>query len=120
MMSFALRRAGQGLIVVIVVSFLTFLEAHLMPGSPARAILGVHASQAQIQAFNIENGYNHALPVQYLDYVDRLLHGNLGFSYQLNQTVAALLAERLTGVSFLLYAMPEFWLGLMLIMLLAE
>ncbi|MBO0804183.1 MAG: ABC transporter permease [Nocardiopsaceae bacterium] len=157
MLSYTLRRAGQGLAVVIVVSFLTFLEAHLMPGSPARAILGVHASQAQIRAFNAENGYNQPVPVQYVDYLDRLVHGNLGFSYQQNQTVAALLGERLpatvllvglsvivalllmipvsilqatrrnkptdyalTGVTFVLYAMPEFWLGLMLIMLLAE
>jgi peptide/nickel transport system permease protein len=157
MISYSLRRTGQGLLVVIVVSFLTFIEAHLLPGNPARAILGVHASAAQIQAFDIENGYNHSLPVQYADYIDRLLHGNLGFSYQQNQTVAALLAERLpativlvglsvivalvlmvpvamiqaarrnkavdyalTGVSFVLYAMPEFWLGLMLIMLFAE
>jgi peptide/nickel transport system permease protein len=142
---------------VVVVSFLTFIEAHLMPGSPARAILGVHASAAQIEAFNVENGYNHSLPVQYWDYLDRLVHGNLGFSYQQNQSVAALLGERLpatvllvglsvivalmlmvpiailqaarrnrvtdyalTGIAFLLYAMPEFWLGLMLIMLFAE
>jgi peptide/nickel transport system permease protein len=157
MISYSLRRTGQGLIVVIVVSFLTFIEAHLLPGNPARAILGVHASQAQIQAFDVENGYNHSLPVQYLAYLGRLIHGNLGFSYQQNQTVAALLAERLpatvvlvglsvivalllmvpismvqaarrnkpvdyalTGIAFVLYAMPQFWLGLMLIMLFAE
>ena len=35
MLSYSLRRTAQGLIVVLVVSFLTFIEAHLMPGSPA-------------------------------------------------------------------------------------
>jgi len=157
MLSYSLRRTGQGLVVVIIVSFLTFIEAHLLPGNPARAILGVHASQAQIQAFDIENGYNKSLPLQYVNYLDRLIHGNLGFSYQLNQSVVALLSERLpatvvlvglsvivalllmvpvailqaarrntavdyalTGIAFVLYAMPEFWLGLMLIMLFAE
>jgi peptide/nickel transport system permease protein len=157
MIVYTVRRCAQGLIVVVLVSFLTFIEAHLMPGNPARAILGVHASQAQVQAFNIENGYNKPIPIQYLDYVDRLLHGNLGFSYQLNQSVLSLLNERLpatvilvglslvvsivlaipvavtqavrrnkpvdyaiTGVTFAFYSMPEFWLGLMLIMLFAE
>lgn len=157
MLAYCLRRTGQGVLVVIVVTFLTFIEAHLVPGNPARAILGVKASPAQIRAFDIENGYNHSLLVQYLDYVNHLLHGNLGFSYQLNQSVAALLQERLpatiilvglsvivalvlmvpisiiqaarrnkaadyalTGTSFVLYAMPEFWLGLMLILLLSE
>jgi peptide/nickel transport system permease protein len=143
-------------LVVIVVTFLTFIEAHLLPGNPARAILGVHASTAQLTAFDRANGYNQSLPVQYLDYVSRLLHGNLGFSYQQNQSVVALLGERLpatvilvglsvlvalvaaiplavlqavrrnrpadytlTGISFAFYSMPTFWLGLMLIMLLA-
>jgi peptide/nickel transport system permease protein len=157
MIAYTVRRIAQGLAVVLVASLITFFEAHLLPGNPARAILGVHASPAQLRAFEIENGYNRPLPVQYLDYLDRLVHGNLGFSYQLNQSVTSLLGERLpatiilvglsvavtvvlmvpvallqaarrnkpvdyalTGVSFVLYAMPEFWLGLMLIMLLAE
>ncbi len=157
MTGYCVRRSAQGLFVVVLVSFLTFIEAHIMPGNPARAILGIRASPVQIQAFDIENGYNRSLPVQYLDYADRLIHGNLGFSYQLNQSVASLLGERLpatvilvglslaaaialavpvavtqavrrnkpvdyaiTGVSFALYSMPEFWLGLMLIMLFAE
>ncbi|HSZ45504.1 MAG TPA: ABC transporter permease [Streptosporangiaceae bacterium] len=99
--TYAVRRTGQGLIVVIVVSFITFIEAHLLPGNPARAILGVHASSAQIQAFDIENGYNKALPIQYVDYAIRLLRGNLGFSYVLNQSVASLLAERLPATVIL-------------------
>jgi peptide/nickel transport system permease protein len=154
--AYTARRVGQGIVVVIIVSFLTFIEAHLLPGNPARAILGVHASSAQLAAFDRENGYNNPLAIQYLDYIGRLLHGNLGFSYQQNQSVAALLSERLpatvvlvglsvvvalaaaiplavlqavrrnrpvdyalTGASFAFYSMPTFWLGLMLIMLLA-
>jgi len=98
---YSLRRLGQGFVVVVIVSFLTFIEAHLLPGNPARAILGVHASSAQIAAFDRENGYNRSLVVQYLDYVDHLVHGNLGFSYQQNQSVAALLAERLPATVIL-------------------
>jgi peptide/nickel transport system permease protein len=98
---YSLRRLGQGVVVVVIVSFLTFIEAHLLPGNPARAILGVHASSAQIAAFDRENGYNRSLVVQYLDYIDHLVHGNLGFSYQQNQSVAALLAERLPATVIL-------------------
>jgi peptide/nickel transport system permease protein len=99
--AYTLRRIGQGIVVVVVVSFLTFIEAHLLPGNPARAILGPHASNAQLAAFDRENGYNRPLPVQYIDYVDRLLHGNLGFSYQQNQSVSSLLAERLPATVIL-------------------
>jgi peptide/nickel transport system permease protein len=99
--AYVVRRFGQGLAVVIVVSFITFIEAHLLPGNPARAILGPKASNAQIQAFEVANGYNKSLPVQYLDYIDRLLHGNLGFSYVQNQSVYALLQERLPATVIL-------------------
>jgi peptide/nickel transport system permease protein len=98
---YTIRRIGQGIVVVIAVTFITFFEAHLLPGNPARAILGVHASSAQIAAFDRENGYNNPLIVQYFDYIGRLLHGNLGFSYQQNQSVAALLGERLPATVIL-------------------
>jgi peptide/nickel transport system permease protein len=83
------------------VTFLTLIEAHMMPGNPARDILGVHASQAQIQAFDVKNGYNRALPVQYWMYLDRLAHGNLGFSYVQNQPVSTLLGQALINSSIL-------------------
>jgi peptide/nickel transport system permease protein len=98
---YSVRRGGQGIVVVIAVTFITFFEAHLMPGNPARAILGVHASGAQIVAFDRANGYDHPLFIQYFAYIGRLLHGNLGFSYQLNQSVAALLGERLPATVIL-------------------
>jgi peptide/nickel transport system permease protein len=98
---YSIRRVAQGIVVVIVVSFLTFIEAHLLPGNPARAILGVHASSAQLAAFERANGYNRSLPIQYLDYADRLLHGNLGFSYVNNQSVSSLLSERLPATVIL-------------------
>jgi peptide/nickel transport system permease protein len=101
LITYTVRRIAQGLVVVVVATFITFLEAHLLPGNPARAILGVHASSAQIAAFDKANGYNRPVPVQYLDYIGRLLHGNLGFSYQLNQSVAALLGERLPATLIL-------------------
>jgi peptide/nickel transport system permease protein len=99
--AYTIRRVGQGLIVVLIVTFLTLLEAHMMPGNPARDILGVHASQAEIQAFDVKNGYNRALPIQYWMYLDRLVHGNLGFSYVQNQPVSTLLGQALINSSIL-------------------
>jgi peptide/nickel transport system permease protein len=99
--AYTIRRLAQGLIVVIIVTFLTLIEAHMMPGNPARDILGVHASQVEIQAFDVANGYNRALPVQYWMYLDRLVHGNLGFSYVQNQPVSSLLGQALLNSSIL-------------------
>lgn len=115
MAQYLLRRVAQSLVVLIIVTIIVFTILHFLPGSPARAILGIHATPGAIRAFNAANGYNHALPMQYLLYVDHLLHGNLGFSYHVDQSVRSLLgldlpkSALLVGLSFviaLLIAIP--------------
>src|ERR1700733_1442886 len=92
---FALRRTGQAVITVLVVTIVTFILLHLLPGGPARAILGPRATPAAIAVFNRVNGFDQPIWVQYWDWIVRLLHGNLGYSYKLNQSVASLIADRL-------------------------
>jgi peptide/nickel transport system permease protein len=152
MTTYIIRRLGQAFVVVVGVTILVFIAIHLVPGGPARALLGPRATQATITHFIDQNGYNRPLIVQYLSYVNHLLHGNLGYSFYYNQTVNSLLAQDLpktlllvgcslvvalivaiplgilqavrrnkpvdyvlTGVSFVGYAMPTFWVGLLLI-----
>lgn len=93
MIQYVLRRLGTSVIVVLGVSVITFVLLHGMSGSPGRAILGVQASAEAVAAFDREHGYDRSLVVQYLDYLGRLLHGDLGYSYKLNQSVNSLLAE---------------------------
>ncbi len=90
-----LRRLGQAVIVVLGVTAVTFLLEHLIPGSLARAILGDRASRAEVTAFNQANGLDRPLVEQYLVFLDHLLHGNLGYSYRLNQSVDSLVIHQL-------------------------
>jgi peptide/nickel transport system permease protein len=92
---FLLRRTGQAIIVLLLVSLIVFVLLHLLPGGAARAVLGPRATGAQIAAFNNANGLEKPLPVQFLVWLDHLLHGNLGYSYRLNQSVSSLIAQRL-------------------------
>lgn len=92
MTQYLVRRVGQAIVVVVIVTMIVFGILHFLPGSPARAMLGVHATPGAIRAFNKANGYTRALPMQYLLYLDRLVHGNLGFSYHFDQSVGSLLA----------------------------
>lgn len=147
-------RLAQAVAVVLLVTLGVFALLHFLPGSPARAMLGIKASPGAIRAFNVANGFNRPLPVQYALYLDRLFHGNLGFSYHFNLPVASLLAldlpktgllvgiayalsllvaipvglvqavrrgkpvdHTITTITFIGYAMPSFWLGILLIML---
>jgi peptide/nickel transport system permease protein len=88
-------------VVIVLVSIITFLLLHLLPGGAARAMLGVRATPSSVRAFNIANGYNHPLPLQYVSYVDRLFHGNLGFSYKTNEPVSTLLSQDLPKSAYL-------------------
>lgn len=152
MAAYLLRRLAQAIVVVLLVSIIVFALLHMLPGGPARAILGQQATQAQINAFNQSQGYDQPVAVQYLRYLGQVLHGQLGYSYQLNENVGTLLLQRLpktllltvvgtavalviavplgllqavrrnrpvdyalTAVTFVLYAMPLFFLGLLLI-----
>jgi peptide/nickel transport system permease protein len=63
--------------------------------------LGLRANNAQIASWNQQNGYDRPVVVQYLSYMNGLLHGNLGYSYAENQTVAALFQERLARSIYL-------------------
>ncbi|WP_030992288.1 ABC transporter permease [Streptomyces sp. NRRL S-1813] len=101
MIRFLTKRLAQALVVLLLVSVIVFVLLHLLPGGPARAILGVQATPESVAHFNHQQGYDRSLPEQYVRYMGRLLTGDLGESYKLNQSVAALLAERLPKTALL-------------------
>jgi peptide/nickel transport system permease protein len=92
---FLVKRLLQSVVVIFLVTIIVFGLLHALPGGPARGILGQQATQAQINSFNAAQGFDNPVPVQYLEYLGRLLHGNLGESYKLNQSVASLIGQRL-------------------------
>lgn len=94
MIGFVLRRLGQAVVVLLGVTLVVFVLEQLTPGSLAHAILGPRATHQAIAAFDVANGLNHPWPVRYLDFLHRLLEGNLGFSYRLNQSVDSLVAAQ--------------------------
>jgi peptide/nickel transport system permease protein len=94
---YILRRLVQSVVVVIGVVVLTFLLLHMEPGSVARAILGngAHVTQLRLAMFDNLYGLNKPLYQQFGLYVDQLLHGNMGVSYQSLQPVSSLIAQAL-------------------------
>jgi peptide/nickel transport system permease protein len=99
--AYLIRRVLQGIAVVIGVTVIVFIILHALPGGPARGMLGPEATEQQVQQFIVANGYNKPLWVQYWRYIDQLVHGNLGYSYQSNQTVATLLGDDLPKTAVL-------------------
>jgi peptide/nickel transport system permease protein len=93
MSAYLLRRAGSSVIILIGISMLVFVMLHVIGGPPGRAVLGLRASLASVAAWNKTNGFDRPLPLQYLTYMNNLLHGNLGESYKLNEPVRTVLAQ---------------------------
>jgi ABC-type dipeptide/oligopeptide/nickel transport system permease component len=83
--------------VLIGVSILTFSIIHLIPGDPARILLGdmgggaASGDMSQQSYLNLRKqlGLDKPLVIQYVDYVSNALRGNLGHSYQTNRSVSS-------------------------------
>ena len=101
MTRYLIRRLGQSAIVVLLVTMITVVMVHLLPGGPAKAVLGIRATPSAIRIFNHVNGYDRPLPIQYWVYLNHLLHGQLGFSYKLNEPVSTLLSLDLPKSAYL-------------------
>ncbi len=80
---------------MLLVTFITFLFLYLLPGGAARSALGLDATAEQLAAYNQQMGYDQPFLVQYGMYLQRLISGDLGFSFQQNQPIAAMIAQRL-------------------------
>jgi len=93
--AYLLRRIAQALVVFVGVTIIVFAMIHLLPGNEAQALLGPNASQLAIRQFDIQNGLDRPVWIQYVKYLDQVLHGNLGYSYHYNETVSALLVQNL-------------------------
>ncbi|MCW2942146.1 MAG: transporter permease, partial [Actinomycetia bacterium] len=92
---FLIRRTGQAIFVLFLVTLATLLLIHLFPGGPVRALLGDRATPFQIAYYNKQFGFDQPIYVQYIKWVNQLIHGNLGFSSHLNQSVTSLIAQDL-------------------------
>lgn len=102
MTGYVLKRIGQAVIVLLLVTIIMFIMFHLLPGNPARAELGVKAQPAAVAAFDKLQGLNRPIWYQFYLYLDHLVHGNLGFSYVQNASVGLLFEQRFPKTIILL------------------
>lgn len=87
MLGYIIKRILSLIPVLFVVSIAIFLIIHLTPGDPAAAILGIEASEEQIQELNEEMGLNLPVYQQYLNWVSGVIQGDFGDSYFMNEPV---------------------------------
>ena len=151
-----LSRLLQMVVVLIGISFFTFLLTYISPGDPVRNMLsatGVMPTEELIRDLRDQMGLNDPFFVQYFRWLGNCLQGDFGTSYSLNKPVTALLLARLwptlkltifsmilmlliavplgtlsavykdsvadyivRGLTFLGVSLPNFWVGLLLML----
>jgi len=156
MLHYALGRLAQLAPHALLVMSLIFVLFRLVPGDPAVIAAGLTATPGQIAAMRHELGLDRPLWAQYLAFLWRLVHGDLGVSVTFGLPVAGVVARRVAATAELaaaslalavalgvssgtlsavrprgvasqlttlvvvgLLAVPNFWLGLLLMNLLA-
>lgn len=150
---YLLRRVAQSVLVLIGITLAVFLLVQLVPGNPARAVLGPRATPQAVAALQQSLGLDRTLPAQYWTFLTHALQLNFGTSTTQQVPVASLIWPRLGPtllltiyatvisvivalplaiasarrrnrvtdhairlVTMITFAMPSFWLGLVLIL----
>jgi len=93
--AYVVRRLLQLVPIALGVTVLVFFLIHLVPGDPARTILGVQATPARIALLRHSWGLDKPLYVQYGKFMGRVLHGNLGDSLFYGVSAGHLVLQRL-------------------------
>ena len=81
--------------IALGVTLLVFFLIHLVPGDPARTMLGTRATPERVALLHEEWGLDEPLPTQYWRFLTRLVHGDLGSSLFYSVPAGRLVVERL-------------------------
>ncbi len=110
LLKYSITRLALAPIMLWVISSLVFLLLRVAPGDPVDAILGNRADSAAREALRIKLGLNEPLINQYLNYINNLMHGDLGQSLNNQESVSKIIAKTLPasielGVAAILIAL---------------
>lgn len=94
MIKYIAKRLIMLIPVLLGVSIMVFIVMHLFTSDPAATILGDHATRDQINSLRQELGLNKPLHVQYLNFLNGILHGNLGKSIITKDSISSDIASR--------------------------
>jgi peptide/nickel transport system permease protein len=92
---YIVRRLLQMVPIALGVTILVFFLIHLVPGDPARTMLGTRATPQRIAVLHEQWGLDESLPVQYQRFMERLLHGDLGSSLFYSVPAGRLVVDRM-------------------------
>lgn len=93
---YVLRRFLGFAATLLIAALVIFFLLDLLPGDPARFILGINASADAVAALRTQMGLDAPAHERFIDWVLGMLRGDFGVSHTQRMAVAALIGERLT------------------------
>lgn len=88
------RRLATGGVTLLLASMVVFAVLEIVPGDPARLMLGINATEDAVLALRRQLGLDDPVAVRYLAWLAGMLTGDFGRSYTYSVPVSALVAER--------------------------
>lgn len=85
---FLCKRFIRLIIVILGVTMITFILSHVIPGDPARMLIGQKASQETLDKMRVELGLDQPVSIQYKNYLLSLCRGDMGTSIRTQQPVS--------------------------------
>ena len=102
MAPYLVRRLLQSVLILLGVSFITFVLLYVLPADPVRQIAGRSATAQTVENIRRELGLDQPFAVQYARYLAAMVQGDLGRSYLQKTEVAELIASRLPATLLLM------------------
>lgn len=93
MVRYIIKRAFLAVGIIFSISLITFFILNVIPGDPVAAMLGEFADADKIAQVKAQMGLDAPLPVQYINWLTDLLHGNMGTSYFQKKPVVTLILQ---------------------------
>jgi len=101
MWSYILRNLLYSIVIIIGVLTVTFCLLYIIPGDPARMMLGQRADVASVEAVREELGLNKPVYIQYIKFMTNAFQGDLGRSYATNREVVETILEKFPATALL-------------------
>lgn len=102
MINFLLKRVAYAFLILIGITFITFILTYIIPADPVRMLAGRSATPETVESIRQQLGLDRPLIIQYLNYLYNLLQGDLGRSYVQKTQVTELIMSRLPATLLLM------------------
>jgi|GEM_PF-4429974 len=120
-MKYTVKKCITLFISLLFASILTFTAFQVIPGDSAQSVLGMDATDEQLEEYREKMGLNKSIPVRYMNWLKNALIGDFGYSsqYRMQMKVSTLIRERLAvtlwlaALSFVLIVLVSLPLGIL-------